>query len=123
MSWTARRGGSRAVSVAGLSESLCALFGTGESDWEIQCRAVKAVDKIIRRGPGQYLVIAHGGILNAALRHIVGASPPMNRHGVWFGLGDTGFARTTYHPTCPSRPGVAACAVPAASLLLQISGR
>lgn len=73
-------------------------MGTGESDWEIHCRAVKAVQKIVRRGAGQYLVVAHGGILNAALRGIVGAQPNVNGQGIWFALGDTGYARAVYRP-------------------------
>jgi 2,3-bisphosphoglycerate-dependent phosphoglycerate mutase len=74
--------------------------GEGESDWEIHCRAIRATEKIIRRGPGTYLVVAHGGILNAALRGIVGANPPTNgQHGIWFALGDTGYVKTVYDPT------------------------
>jgi 2,3-bisphosphoglycerate-dependent phosphoglycerate mutase len=74
-------------------------YGEGESDWEIHCRAIRATEKIIRRGVGSYLVVSHGGILNAALRSIVGASPPINgQHGIWFALGDTGYAKTVYTP-------------------------
>ncbi|MCU0490579.1 MAG: histidine phosphatase family protein [Chloroflexaceae bacterium] len=74
-------------------------FGTGESNWEIQCRAVRGVETVIRRGAGKYLVVSHGGILNAALRHIVGAPPPVQHQGLWFALGDTGFAHTLYDPS------------------------
>ena len=63
--------------------------GSGESDWEIYCRAAKAVEKIIRHGTGSYLVVAHGGILNSALRTIVGAQPFINQQGIVFGFGDT----------------------------------
>jgi len=74
--------------------------GVGESDWEIHCRAIRATEKVVRRGPGCYLVASHGGILNAALRAIVGAQPPINgQHGVWFALGDTGYVKTVYEPT------------------------
>jgi 2,3-bisphosphoglycerate-dependent phosphoglycerate mutase len=72
--------------------------GVGESDWEIYCRAARAVEKVVRRGPGSTLVVAHGGILNMALRTIAGAAPPVNRTGIWFGLSDTGYARTLYYP-------------------------
>lgn len=75
------------------------LGGTGESDWELYCRGAKAVEKIIRRGAGHYLVVAHGGILNSAMRAIVGAQPMINRQGVVFGFGDTGYARWIYHPS------------------------
>lgn len=75
-------------------------YGVGESVWEIHVRAIKAVESVVRRGKGCYLVVAHGGILNAALRHIVGAPPPLNgQHGIWFALGDTGYAKAVYDPT------------------------
>jgi 2,3-bisphosphoglycerate-dependent phosphoglycerate mutase len=70
----------------------------GESAWALHCRAVRALEKVIRRGPGQYLVISHGGILNAALGCVVGAPPPVRGQGVNFNLGDTGYIRTYYVP-------------------------
>jgi 2,3-bisphosphoglycerate-dependent phosphoglycerate mutase len=74
-------------------------YGEGESHWEIHCRAIRAIEKVIRRGVGSYLIVSHGGILNAALRSIVGASPPINgQHGIWFTLGDTGYVKTIYTP-------------------------
>lgn len=75
-----------------------AFWGTGESEWDCAQRAARAVQKLVRRGPGLYLVAAHGGILNAALRHILGAPPPINGQGVWFAFGDTGYARVVYRP-------------------------
>ncbi|MBI5303042.1 MAG: histidine phosphatase family protein [Chloroflexi bacterium] len=73
--------------------------GSGESDWAIHSRAARAVEKVIRRGAGKYLVVAHGGILNAAMRTLVGAPPSVNGQGIWFSFGDTGFVRTHYVPT------------------------
>ncbi|MBI4759919.1 MAG: histidine phosphatase family protein [Chloroflexota bacterium] len=72
--------------------------GVGESDWELHCRAVSAVEKLVRRGAGQYLVVSHGGMLNAVLRGIVGAQPPINGHGIWFEFGDAGYAKCSYDP-------------------------
>jgi 2,3-bisphosphoglycerate-dependent phosphoglycerate mutase len=71
---------------------------TGESDWEAYCRAARAVESVVRRGPGQYLVVAHGGIINDAMRTIIGSGPSINGSGIWFRFGDTGFARTVYNP-------------------------
>lgn len=71
---------------------------TGESDWEFYCRGARAVERMVRRGPGKYLVVAHGGILNSALLTIVGAQPLVNRQGISFGFGDTGFVRLAYTP-------------------------
>ncbi len=76
-----------------------AFCGTGESDWELYRRAAQALEQVVRRGPGHYLVVAHGGILNAALRTIVGAPPSANQQGLAFGFGDTGYARFVYYPT------------------------
>jgi 2,3-bisphosphoglycerate-dependent phosphoglycerate mutase len=73
--------------------------GTGESDWQIYRRAASAIEKIIQRGPGNYLVVAHGGILNNALRTIVGTQPSTNYQGIAFRFGDTGYARFTYYPS------------------------
>ncbi len=73
-------------------------FGSGESDWAIQVRAAQAVVQLVEQGEGRVLVVAHGGILGAALRHIVGAPPPVNRQGLHFALADTGYARVSYDP-------------------------
>jgi 2,3-bisphosphoglycerate-dependent phosphoglycerate mutase len=72
--------------------------GVGESGWEVYCRAARAVEKVVRYGPGSTLVVAHGMILNMAMRCIIGAQPPVNDTGAWFAFGDTGYARTTYDP-------------------------
>jgi 2,3-bisphosphoglycerate-dependent phosphoglycerate mutase len=75
------------------------LAGSGESEWDLHSRAARAVQRLIRRGSGRYLVVAHGGILNAALRHVVGAPVPLNGQGIWFGFDDAGFYETVYTPT------------------------
>lgn len=72
--------------------------GAIESDWHLYCRAAGAVEKVIRRGAGHFLVVAHGGILNAALMGVVGAQPSANQQGIVFGFGDTGYARLRYSP-------------------------
>lgn len=71
---------------------------SGESEWEIHRRAARAIENLVRRAAGSTLVIAHGGILNVALRCIVGAPIPVNGVGVWFYFGDTGYVRTSYRP-------------------------
>ena len=72
--------------------------GSGESEWGLHSRASRAVEKVIQRGPGSYLVVAHGGILNAALRIILGIQPPLMGSGFWFIFGDAGFIRLVYRP-------------------------
>ncbi len=72
---------------------------TGESHWDIYLRAAKAVQKLVQRGPGSYLVVAHGGILNMAVRAMIGAAPGINQPNFSFGFGDTGYMVLDYYPT------------------------
>jgi 2,3-bisphosphoglycerate-dependent phosphoglycerate mutase len=74
-------------------------FQTGESNWTLYCRAARALENIIHRGSGHYLIVAHGLIINAALRVIVGIQPTVNGQGSWFGFGDTGYIRIKYTPS------------------------
>ena len=75
-----------------------AFHGVGESEWDFHSRAARAVQSVVRRESGVYLVVAHGGILNAALRGILGVPLPINESGAWFAFGDTGYARLGYRP-------------------------
>ena len=72
--------------------------GSGESAWALYARAARAMEKLIQRGPGHYMVVAHGGILNAALRTVLGLVPTGNNQGVDFRFGDLGYVRLTYIP-------------------------
>lgn len=72
--------------------------GTGESRWQLQSRAIRALEKVIQYREGQYLVVAHGGILNATVRTIVGAEPPVDDSGIFFTFGDAGYIVTDYNP-------------------------
>jgi len=72
--------------------------GTGESGWDIYCRAAGAVQKLVQRGPGSYLVVAHGGILNTALKAMMGVQPTVNQQGFALAFGDTGYVRLEYYP-------------------------
>lgn len=73
-------------------------FETGESAWEIYRRAARGVERVICRGAGMYLVVAHGGILNQALRSIMGLPPSVNNQGIYFPFGDTGYVHLEYVP-------------------------
>lgn len=74
------------------------IAASGETEYRLHCRAALALERVINRGPGRYLVVAHGGILNATLRIIAGAPVPVNYTGIWFHFSDTGYARFTYNP-------------------------
>jgi len=74
------------------------IHGSGESQWQLYHRAGRAVEKILNREPGAYLVVAHGMVLNAALRTIVGVVPGANHHGIMFSFGDLGYYQFEYYP-------------------------
>lgn len=71
---------------------------TGESEWDLYKRAGRAVEKIVQREPGHYLVVSHGSILNSTLRSIFGVAPPDNNLAIVFRFGDLGYTRLIYIP-------------------------
>ncbi len=72
--------------------------GTGESRWEVYLRAGRAVQGLLDRPPGCYLVTAHGGILNMALYAILGVPVQANYTGPTFRFTNAAFATLTYTP-------------------------
>lgn len=71
----------------------------GESQWELYLRAGRAIQDLLRRPPGNYLIISHGGILNLAMYAILGIAPHANLQGPRFRFHNAAFARLEYHPT------------------------
>lgn len=71
---------------------------TGEGDWELYLRAGRALQKLLSRPPGKYLVVTHGGILNQTIAAIIGVTPHANGTGPRFFMNNTGFARFIYYP-------------------------
>ncbi|MCX8061229.1 MAG: histidine phosphatase family protein [Anaerolineales bacterium] len=71
---------------------------TGESQWELFLRAGKAVETLIRRQPGRYLVVSHGGILNMVLYATLGIFPQPNFYGAQFLFTNTGYALLHFYP-------------------------
>lgn len=70
--------------------------GEGESGWDLMSRGARALQSVVRRGRPSTLVVAHGGILNAAMYCLLGVSPqPVV---VRFAFGDACFVRTSYDP-------------------------
>ena len=72
--------------------------GEGESGWDLLVRAANALPRVVRRRRRSSLVVAHGGILSAAMYCILGVSPPTRGSGVRFAFGDACFVRTSYRP-------------------------
>ncbi len=72
--------------------------GTGESRWELYLRAGWAIQHILDRSPGRYLVAAHGGVLNMALYAILGIPVQADSAGPRFMFHNTTFTTFTYEP-------------------------
>jgi 2,3-bisphosphoglycerate-dependent phosphoglycerate mutase len=74
-------------------------FGkTGESRWELYLRAGRAIQHILDRPAGRYLVAAHGGVLNMALYAILSIPVQADSAGPRFMFHNTTFATFTYEP-------------------------
>ena len=71
---------------------------TGESQWALFIRAGQAIQKMLVKGPGDYLVVSHGGILNLAMYAILGIPLQANFTGPRFSFSNTGFATLSYLP-------------------------
>ena len=74
-------------------------FGrTGESRWEGYLRAGRAIQRILDRAPGCYLIISHGGILNLTMYAILGIPIQTDLSGPRFMFHNTTFTTFTYLP-------------------------
>ncbi len=72
-------------------------FESGESEWDIFLRAGRAIQMLIRRPPGAYLVVSHGALLGTVLLAIIGISPGGGRlRPVKFNFDNTGYALLNY---------------------------
>jgi 2,3-bisphosphoglycerate-dependent phosphoglycerate mutase len=71
---------------------------TGEGNWALFLRAGKAIQSILQKPLGRYLVVSHGGILNQALHVVFGITPQASGQGVHFRFVNTAFATVYYEP-------------------------
>ena len=76
-----------------------AIGQTGESQWELYLRAGKAVQSLINRSHGSYLIVSHGGLLNMFFYAILGIVPQPNFHGPRFRFNNTAYATVHYNPS------------------------
>jgi broad specificity phosphatase PhoE len=72
--------------------------GDGEGDWALYLRAGQALHGLLRRPPGSYLIVSHGGLLNQLMNAIVGIAPHADPSGIRFRFENTAFARVIYFP-------------------------
>ena len=74
------------------------IASTGESQWELYLRAGQALNNLLKRNPGRYLVVGHGGLYNMLMHAVLGLSPQPNFQGPRFRFANTGFTLLTYQP-------------------------
>jgi broad specificity phosphatase PhoE len=72
--------------------------GEGEGDWALFLRAGQALHGLLRRPPGSYLIVSHGGLLNQLMNAIIGIAPHVDPSGVRFRFENTAFAHVIYYP-------------------------
>jgi 2,3-bisphosphoglycerate-dependent phosphoglycerate mutase len=84
----------------GVPEDLFHLYkspgGSGESLMDLYRRGSLAVNKLVSRAPGSYLVITHGAILQMAFFSILGLSPQEHFKQVRFHFGNTSVSELSY---------------------------
>ncbi|NMC14750.1 MAG: histidine phosphatase family protein [Chloroflexi bacterium] len=74
-------------------------FGiNGESQWDVYVRAAKAVQDLLRRPPGKYLIVSHGGLLDMFMYAILGITPQANSNGPHFQFQNTAYITLLYYP-------------------------
>jgi 2,3-bisphosphoglycerate-dependent phosphoglycerate mutase len=71
---------------------------TGESRLEVYLRAGRAIQSILDRPVGRYLMVSHGGILNMAMYSILSIAPQAHHNGPRFWFRNTTFAEFAYDP-------------------------
>lgn len=71
--------------------------GDGESQVDLYTRALKAVQELIHKPPGNYLVVSHGSIMNKVLYAILGITPQSNYNSPIFPLGNIAYFNLGYH--------------------------
>ncbi len=72
--------------------------GDGEGDWELFLRAGQALHSLLKREPGRYLIVSHGGMLNQVMHAVMGLAPQANNAGTRFRFENTAFAQLIYFP-------------------------
>jgi 2,3-bisphosphoglycerate-dependent phosphoglycerate mutase len=72
--------------------------GNGESLLELFARASQALQSLLNRPPGEYLIVSHGAILQMTFYTIFGLSPLLNFQRLRFQFENTAFSNLSYDP-------------------------
>ena len=75
---------------------------TGESTAQVAIRAGYAVQSLMKRPPGRYLVVSHGAILSSVFHTIHNIKKVSDDQGVHFIILNTGYAEYEYN--CRTKP-------------------
>lgn len=73
-----------------------AIGETGESMVDLYRRALLAVQDLLRRPPGRYLVVSHGAFLTRVMYVILGITPQGHYNSPVFYMGNTAYINLTY---------------------------
>ena len=68
----------------------------GESEWILHMRAGRALESLMQRAAGHYLVVSHGGLMNRLLLSVMGAAPQANFQGASFKHENTAHSRISF---------------------------
>jgi broad specificity phosphatase PhoE len=71
----------------------------GESWWDLYLRGGEALLNLLKNPPGNYLVVSHGGTLNAVLWNVLGTPPQPGTLTHTIHFENTGIANISYNPT------------------------
>lgn len=74
-------------------------FETGETEWQVHLRAGRAIEKLLALPEGNYLVVSHGNVINAAMHMILGILPHGQTLAVEMSLGPGCFTQLRYDPS------------------------
>ncbi len=69
----------------------------GESLVDVYIRALAAIQSLLRRPAGRYLVVTHGAMLSRLMYVIFGITPQGHYNSPLFSVGNTGYLNFTYH--------------------------
>lgn len=70
---------------------------TGESQVDMYRRALVAIQNLLRRPTGRYLVVSHGAFLARVMFVVFGATPQSHYNSPVFWMGNTAYINLTYH--------------------------
>lgn len=74
------------------------IFDQAESKLDLHLRAAAALQALLRRPAGNYLVVAHGGVMSAAIRAAIGLAPSGRGTEPGFAFENTAIAVLVYDP-------------------------